>query len=86
MTPHEKGGKVLATEFTGSRALQKWAHYGHGISRDQTDDCPLEKENISELYMLFDREFGQKYKAELYYNQDTTEYLEAGYDGLHNRY
>lgn len=86
MTPHEKGGKVLATEFTGSRALQKWAHYGHGISRDQTDDCPLEKENISELYMLFDREFGQKYKAELYYNQDTTEYLEVGYDGLHSRY
>lgn len=86
LTPHEKGGKVLATEFTGSRALQKWAHYGHGISRNLTDEADPSEENISTLYMLFDREFGQKYKAELFYNQETTEYLEVGDDGLHHRY
>ena len=75
--PHETGAKVLSSEFTGSRAMEKWFHYGHGISRDRTDECPLERKNVSEFYMLFDREYGQTYKCDVYFDEDTVQYMEA---------
>jgi len=74
--PHEAGGKVFSSELTGSRAMEKWFHYGHGISRDRTDECPIEEKNKSRFYMLFDREYGQSYSADVYYNEDTIQYLE----------
>jgi len=82
--PHETGAKVLSSEFTGSRAMEKWFHYGHGISRDRTDECPIERRNMSEFYMLFDREYGQQYKCDVYFEEDTVQYQEVGFDGLHN--
>lgn len=74
---HEQGAKVLSSEFTGSRAMEKWFHYGHGISRDRSDDCPEHLENISESYMIFDRDFGQHYHNYLYYDEKTVTYLET---------
>ena len=74
---HEQGAKVLSGEFTGSRALEKWCHYGHGISRDRSDDCPPEEKNMSKFYMLFDREYGQQYNADVYFDEPTVTYLEA---------
>ena len=74
---HEQGARVLSHEFTGSRAMEKWAHYGHGISRDRSPDCPEEKHNISEFYMLFDRDFGQNYQCEVYFDERTITYLEV---------
>ena len=75
-TPHEKGARVYSSEFTGSRAMEKWSHYGHGISRDRTDECPPERQNVSEFYMLFDREFGQTYTCDVYFDEATVTYLE----------
>ena len=75
-TPHEKGARVYSSEFTGSRAMEKWSHYGHGISRDRTDECPPERKNISEFYMLFDRDFGQSYTCDVYFDEQTVTYLE----------
>ena len=73
---HEAGGKVYSHEFTGSRAMEKWAHYGHGISRDRTEDCPEERKNMSEFRMLFDRDFGQHYCCDVYFDEKTITYLE----------
>jgi twinkle protein len=84
-TPHEAGAKVLSSEFTGSRAMEKWFHYGHGISRDRTDECPIERRNVSEFYMLFDREYGQQYKCDVHFDEETVQYLEARH-GLHSRH
>ena len=75
-TPHEKGARVYSSEFTGSRAMEKWMHYGHGISRDRTDECPEERKNMSEFYMLFDRDFGQSYTCDVYFDEQTVTYLE----------
>tara|TARA_R110000796_G_scaffold42733_2_gene105351 strand:+ start:44 stop:1714 length:1671 start_codon:yes stop_codon:yes gene_type:complete len=74
--PHEKGARVYSSEFSGSRAMEKWFHYGHGISRDRTDECPEERKNMSEFYMLFDRDFGQGYTCDVYFDEDTVTYLE----------
>ena len=73
---HEAGGKVYSHEFTGSRAMEKWAHYGHGISRDRTEDCEEERKNMSEFRMLFDRDFGQSYSCDVYFDERTITYLE----------
>lgn len=75
---HEEGGKVYSHEFTGSRAMEKWAHYGHGISRDRSDDCPPERNNISTFNMLFDRDFGQNYNCDVKFDEKTITYLEVG--------
>ena len=75
--PHEAGARVYSSEFTGSRAMEKWFHYGHGISRDRTEECPLERKNISEFYMLFDRDFGQSYLCDVYFDEATVTYLEV---------
>ena len=73
---HEQGGKVLSGEFTGSRAMEKWFHYGHGISRDRSEDCPAEEKNMSRFTLLFDREYGQSGGCDVYYDEDTVTYLE----------
>jgi len=75
--PHEAGARVLSSEFTGSRAMEKWFHYGHGISRDRTEECPIERKNVSEFYMLFDREYGQTYKCDVYFDENTVQYQEV---------
>jgi len=75
--PHERGGKVLSSEFTGSRALEKWSHFGFGISRNRSDDCEPENENFSEISLLYSREPVTGYKlSRLYYDNETTKYLE----------
>ena len=73
---HEQGAKVLSSEFTGSRAMEKWFHYGHGIMRDRTEECPPERKNMSTFQMLFDREYGQSYSADVYFDEETVTYLE----------
>jgi twinkle protein len=72
--PHEKGAQVLSSEFTGSRAMEKWFHYGWGIRRDRSPES--EAPNQSFLDMLFDRDFGNSLSAELFFNKDDMSYLE----------
>lgn len=73
---HEQGGKVLSSEFTGSRALEKWSNLGLGIERDRSDGCPEEKRNHSKVKILYCRDFGNYGSIDMFYNVDTTEYLE----------
>ena len=75
-TPHERGARVYSSEFFGSRSMERFFHYGHGISRDRTDECPPDRKNMSEFYMLFDRDFGQSYTCDVYFDEATVTYLE----------
>ena len=72
--PHEKGAPVLSSEFTGSRAMEKWLHYGWGIRRDRSPES--EAPNTSHLDLLFDRDFGNSSSVELYFDNDNMSYLE----------
>lgn len=74
---HEDGARVLSSEFTGSRAMEKWFNYGWGIRRNRSPDCPPEERNISYLDLLFDRDFGESGTATLYYDKDNMSYLEV---------
>jgi len=77
--PHEEGARVLSSEFTGSRAMEKWAHYGWGIRRNRSPDCPPEEHNVSYLDLLFDRDFGNSGTATLFFNKEDMSYLERGF-------
>ena len=73
---HEEGGKVLSGQMTGSRAIEKWSHIGLGLERDRSANCPPEKVNHSQVKILYDREFGTSGSVDMFYDSETTEYLE----------
>tara|TARA_R110000764_G_scaffold27205_1_gene64619 strand:+ start:4991 stop:6658 length:1668 start_codon:yes stop_codon:yes gene_type:complete len=73
---HEEGGKILSGQFTGSRALEKWSHLGLGLERDRSADCPVEQINHSTIKILYDRDFGASGSVDMFYDIETTEYLE----------
>lgn len=74
--PHDQGGDVLSSQFTGSRAMEKWAHYGWGIQRDRTEkDAALR--NTARVTMLFDREFGEYCEYYAFYNNQTNDWSEC---------
>tara|TARA_R110000823_G_scaffold201784_2_gene332666 strand:- start:1405 stop:3093 length:1689 start_codon:yes stop_codon:yes gene_type:complete len=78
---HEEGGRILSSQFTGSRSMERWGHIGLGLERDRSDSCPEDKVNVSKIVLLFDRDFGNSGSFELRYDPDTTRYLE-----MDNRY
>ena len=55
--------------------MEKWAHYGWGISRNRLAEDELER-NTSTLEMLFDREFGETCRFPLIYDSATATYAE----------
>ena len=55
---HEEGGRVLLSQFTGSKAMIKWSHYIWGAERNTQADSVLER-NILTLRNLKDRDFGR---------------------------
>lgn len=81
-TPHDQGGEVLSSQFTGSRAMEKWAHYGWGIVRNRNEPDPI-KRNTSEHVLLFDREFGEYGRYPCFYDTATNEYREVSEAEMH---
>jgi twinkle protein len=73
---HDQGGDVLSSQFTGSRAMEKWAHYGWGIQRDRTEKDP-KKRNTARVTMLFDREFGEYCEYYAYYDSLENDWSEV---------
>ena len=74
--PHDQGGDVLSSQFTGSRAMEKWAHYGWGIQRDRSEKDEM-KRNTARITMLFDREFGEYCEYYAFYNKHTNDWSEV---------
>lgn len=74
--PHERGGKVLESQFTGSRGAIKWSHYLFGLERNKDPLLPEEERNLSKLVLLKDRENGNVGEVKLYYNKYNCRMLE----------
>lgn len=73
---HDEGGRVKSSQFTGSRAMEKWTHYGIGIERDRLNEDE-EIRNTSTHRLLYDRDFGEGGSYECRYDRDTGVYGEA---------
>jgi twinkle protein len=68
-TPHERGGKVLSSQFAGSRAMARSCNYMFGIEGNKDPDLPEDDRNCRQFVLLEDREFGEVGATPLYWNK-----------------
>lgn len=74
--PHERGGKVLSHQFTGSRAMMRSCYYMWGIERNKDPELPLKERNTSRIVLLEDRKYGRSGFFDVYYDIDTGDFIE----------
>ncbi len=73
---HEEGGKVLESQFTGSRGLMRFGNYMLGIERNKDPELPEEERNMAQIVLLKDRQYGRAGKFNVFYNAETDQFLE----------
>lgn len=73
---HERGGKVLSHQFTGSRAMMRSTYYMWGIERNKDPDLSDKERNTSTIVLLEDRKYGRSGYFKVYYNPKTGDYKE----------
>lgn len=64
---HENGGKVLESQFTGSRALQRYSHFMFGFERNKQ----AVNEHVSKFRILKNRPYGKTGMFKTMYNKAT---------------
>lgn len=69
--PHERGGEVLSTQFTGSRAMMRSCHMMVGLEGNKDPELPPQERNIRKLKILEDRNLGASGLIKLYWNYKT---------------
>jgi twinkle protein len=69
--PHENGGKVLSSQFAGSRAMARSCNLMLGVEGDRSPDLSPEVRNLRNLVLLEDREFGETGVFKLYWDSTT---------------
>ena len=75
-TPHERGGKVLSSQFAGSRAMARSCNYMFGIEGNKDPDLPEDDRNCRQLVLLEDREFGEVGPTNLFWNKRNGAFVE----------
>ncbi len=74
---HTRGGKVLTSQFAGSRAMGRSCNYMFGIEGNKDPELPEDQRNIRHLVLLDDREYGESGSFSLYWDKDTTMFNEV---------
>ena len=69
--PHELGGRILSSQFTGSRAMARSCNYMVGLEGNKDPTFSVEERNIRKLVILEDREFGETGVIPLYWDYRT---------------
>ncbi len=73
---HNRGGRVLTSQFTGSRAMGRATTYVLGIERNKDPELSEEEQNTSYFVLLDDRENGNVCRFAVFYDKETGDYLE----------
>jgi len=73
---HNRGGHVLTSQFTGSRAMSRATTYMLGIERNKDPELPEDEQNTSYFVLLDDRENGNTARFPVFYDIHTGSYLE----------
>lgn len=69
---HENGGRVHESQFTGSRALQRYCHLMWGFERNKTAVDP----NCSVTTIIKNRKYGKTGRVRTYYDANTARLLQ----------
>jgi twinkle protein len=75
--PHDRGGKVLTSQFAGSRAMGRSCNYMIGLEGNKDPELTDEERNMRTLVLLDDREFGEVGEVGLYWDRNTTLFNEV---------
>jgi twinkle protein len=70
--PHERGGEVMSTQFTGSRAMMRSCHMMVGLEGNKDPELPEIERNVRKLKILEDRNLGASGIVKLYWNNKTS--------------
>lgn len=73
---HESGGKVLQSQFTGSRALSRYSHFMLGFERNKQ----AEDSSCSYLRVLKARKYGKTGVFKTYYETSTGRLIQREWD------
>ena len=75
--PHERGGKVLSSQFAGSRAMARSCNLMIGLEGNRDPELTPEERNMRKLVVLENRETGEVGEYNLYWNPITTLFQEV---------
>ena len=73
---HEAGGRVLESQFTGSRALMRYSHMMIGFERNKQAQDP----NCSIIRLLKNRKYGKTGSCKTYYESSTGRLVQRNWD------
>lgn len=73
---HENGGKVLESQFTGSRALQRYSHFMIGFERNKQGI----NEHVSKIRILKNRPYGRTGMFKTIYTPSTGRLKQSDWD------
>lgn len=74
--PHEFGGDIFSSQFTGSRAMMRACYYMVGLEGNKDPDLGTKEKNVRTLKILDDRKYGRTGKVKLYYDWRTGDLVE----------
>lgn len=74
--PHELGGDVVSAQFAGSRAMMRSCNMMLGLEGNKDNDLDQNIKNMRDLVLLEDREYGETGRFHLYWNSETTMFVE----------
>ena len=74
---HNRGGKILSSQFAGSRAMARSCNYMFGLEGNKDPDLSKEEQNMRRLVLIEDREFGEVGVTDLYWDSTTTQFNEV---------
>ena len=75
--PHERGGKVLSSQFAGSRAMARSCNLMIGLEGNRDPELTPEERNMRKLVVLENRETGEVGEYNMYWNPVTTFFHEV---------
>ena len=73
---HSNGGKVLSSQFAGSRAMARSCNLMIGLEGNKDPELPIEQRNVRHLVVLENRTTGETGRWPLYWNPETTIFTE----------
>lgn len=73
---HSNGGKVLSSQFAGSRAMARSCNLMLGLEGNKDPDLSEEERNVRQLVVLENRVTGETGRWPLFWNKETTIFTE----------
>ncbi len=79
--PHERGGKVVEQQFTGSRSMMRWSQYIFGLEGNKDPEIDEVERNTRYLTVLKDRYYGNTTRFPIFFNRHTGAFKEPAITG-----